>query len=516
MTDRQKKQLVLTYSAFLINGMLALSIGSLLPYIRDTRGLEYTFCGLIVSLHSVGNLLSSFLGGALPIVVGRKRSILFFEFFFSVSYLIILFTDNNLLLAAAFFLTGFARGAASNYCNLKINTLAPGKAWLINGLHALFAVGAFLFPILLMMITRESGDRWVLACGLMAAVGVVAWLIYLMIPEDEEERVKKGHTEAEPADGGVSGRFGFLREPVFYLCICTLFFYLCAEQGVIGWMITYFKDTGFLNPSLAQVTASVLWIMILAGRLLVAYMTTKVAKEKLLPVMGAGLVGFFVLLLLSRTTFWIMVGIMGFGFSMAGIYPTTVSFSGKLIKQYPLAWSFILTMASLGSILMPSVIGQIASRAGIYYGMASIAAAIVVDVVFILALVLYVSGRRWKDVVLTGALIFMGCILLGVYSVAQEAGSRVEVCVAGERQESYSLNESRDVVIDGVGGTNRLRIEQGEAWLEEASCPDKLCVKMGRISKAGQSLVCLPNRVVIEVKKDMEEPDPDGIDGISR
>ena len=46
----KKKQFLCNYSVFLLNGMLALSIVSLLPFIRDARGLDYAFCGLIVSL----------------------------------------------------------------------------------------------------------------------------------------------------------------------------------------------------------------------------------------------------------------------------------------------------------------------------------------------------------------------------------------------------------------------------------------------------------------------------------
>lgn len=151
-----------------------------------------------------------------------------------------------------------------------------------------------------------------------------------MIPmeNDRVEKEKKG------------GSFGFFSEPLFYLCVATLFFYLCAEQGVIGWMITYFKDTGFLPASLSQMTASVLWVMILAGRLTTAWLSTRMQKEKLLPIMGVGLVCFFFLLLFSRSTVWIVIGIMGFGYSMAGIYPTTVSFAGNLIEKYPIAWSF--------------------------------------------------------------------------------------------------------------------------------------------------------------------------------
>ena len=159
-------------------------------------------------------------------------------------------------------------------------------------------------------------------------------------------------------------------------------------------MITYFKDTGLLPASLSQVTASLLWVMILVGRLLTAWLSTRVHKEWLLLVMGFGLVGFLILLLFSSTTPLILVGIMGFGFSMAGLYPTTVSFSGSLIQKYSLAWSFILTLASFGSILMPSIIGKIAETAGIYYGMQSIIAVVVIDLVCILLLVRHIRKMR--------------------------------------------------------------------------------------------------------------------------
>lgn len=385
----------------MVNGMLALSVGSMLPFIRDARGLDYGFCGMIVSLHSVGNLLSSFFAGIVPAFLGKKKSILLFESFFAISFALILFGQNNFCLVLAFLMTGLARGAASNYCNAKINALAPGKAWIINGLHAMFSIGAFLFPILLTLITGTNASNWTYACVMMLAVGVLAWFLYWMIPEDEEQK-KQWKTEGngeEKKTAAVSenGSWGFLKEPVFYLVIVTLFFYLCAEQGVIGWMITYFKDTELLSPSVSTITASVQWLMILFGRLTVAAVSLKVAKEKLLPVMGVGLVVFFILLIFSRTTFWIMAGIIGFGYSMAGVYPTTVSFAGKLIQKYPMAWSFILTLASLGSIVMPSVIGKIAETAGIAVGMSSVAVVLVIDFICILALCAY-SAKTGKEV----------------------------------------------------------------------------------------------------------------------
>ena len=382
---RKKKQFLCSYGVFIMNGMLALSIGSLLPFIRDERGLDYAFCGMIVSLHSVGNLVASFVAGMLPIAIGKKKSILFFNAFFAFSYVLIIMGGNKWFLALAFFLTGLARGATSNFCNTAINGLAPGAAGLINGLHAMFAIGAFTFPILLTVLTNMSVSNWIYAAYFMLVMGILSWILYFIHPIDNDKVEKKQ---------GVKSGFGFFKEPLFYICILTLFFYLCAEQGVIGWMITYFKDTKLLPESLSQITASVLWVMILAGRLLTAWLSTRYKKENLLVIMGIGLVAFFVLLLFGRTTPLIILGIMGFGFSMAGIYPTTVSFTGLIIEKYPMAWSYILTLASFGSILMPSIIGSIAETAGIYYGMSSIVAVVAIDLIFILILNRYIKKHN--------------------------------------------------------------------------------------------------------------------------
>lgn len=45
----------------------------------------------------------------------------------------------------------------------------------------------------------------------------------------------------------------------------------------------------------------------------------------------------------------------------------------------------------------------------------------------------------------------------------------------------------------------------------EADCPDKLCVHQGYISRVGEVLVCIPNKVVVEIKSDDSEKELDGI-----
>ena len=57
---------------------------------------------------------------------------------------------------------------------------------------------------------------------------------------------------------------------------------------------------------------------------------------------------------------------------------------------------------------------------------------------------------------------------------------------------------------------NLLIIEDGYAYIKEASCPDGLCVHQGKINKSGEMIVCLPNEVVVTV----EGPEDSGVDSV--
>ncbi len=84
----------------------------------------------------------------------------------------------------------------------------------------------------------------------------------------------------------------------------------------------------------------------------------------------------------------------------------------------------------------------------------------------------------------------------------------LEISVDGQVIETLDLSRQTEYVISGVGGgTNRLVVEDGKAWVSEASCPDKVCMQQGSISQTGQLIVCLPNRVVITVTGE-ESPSP--------
>ena len=110
----------------------------------------------------------------------------------------------------------------------------------------------------------------------------------------------------------------------------------------------------------------------------------------------------------------------------------------------------------------------------------------------------YFNGYDAALIVLLAALALVIMLCLD-FEVSD--GSYACVYVDAEPSGEYPLYEDREIVIEGYNGSrNVLVIEDGRAYMKEASCPDRLCMHQGRIDKSGQTIVCLPNRVVIEIK----------------
>ena len=111
---------------------------------------------------------------------------------------------------------------------------------------------------------------------------------------------------------------------------------------------------------------------------------------------------------------------------------------------------------------------------------------------------------RKADLLLLAAALVFGAVLAAVL-LLRSPGGTVQVRVAGAVTAGYPLDVDASYTITGAdGGMNLLVIEDGAARIEEASCPDGVCVHTGRIRRNGQSIVCLPNQVVVEIVSDTE------------
>lgn len=94
-------------------------------------------------------------------------------------------------------------------------------------------------------------------------------------------------------------------------------------------------------------------------------------------------------------------------------------------------------------------------------------------------------------------------VLLAYKFWPKKAAFQVEILVDGKLVQTCDLSQNQTMPIKvGDKTTNILEISNHQAYMKEADCPDHLCIKQGKIAYGGESIVCLPNRVVIQVKSD--------------
>ena len=106
-----------------------------------------------------------------------------------------------------------------------------------------------------------------------------------------------------------------------------------------------------------------------------------------------------------------------------------------------------------------------------------------------------------KDLILILGLLIGAGLIAGAFALAKKPGAYVRVEQDGRMTALYRLDEDRREVFpskDGQG-ENALVIEGGTVYMEAADCPDKLCVKQGAKKNVGDTIVCLPHRLVVTV-----------------
>ncbi len=106
-----------------------------------------------------------------------------------------------------------------------------------------------------------------------------------------------------------------------------------------------------------------------------------------------------------------------------------------------------------------------------------------------------------KDVLIIVALIAISLLAIGLFYLSNQTQAPLyaRVTQRGDLLGLYPINENLTEVFQTDLGYNRLIIEDETVRIEAADCRDQICVKNFPISKAGETIVCLPHKLVIEI-----------------
>ena len=128
----------------------------------------------------------------------------------------------------------------------------------------------------------------------------------------------------------------------------------------------------------------------------------------------------------------------------------------------------------------------------------------------------HATGSLWRlmtpaDRILIAVLLIACGVSLVWSRGTQQDGGTARVEVDGQLVGVYALDRERTLDVQGAVGRTVLRLGGGQVRVESAPCQNQLCRQQGPISRRGQILVCVPNRVVVSVGGTAARADVDAV-----
>lgn len=121
-----------------------------------------------------------------------------------------------------------------------------------------------------------------------------------------------------------------------------------------------------------------------------------------------------------------------------------------------------------------------------------------------------------NDILLILFFLIIGLVTLVWIHAHAKSGAQIRVSIDNKEYGTYSLDKNQTITINQNHWENVLVIKNNTAVMTKADCPDKICVNHAAISKKGETIVCLPHKVVVEVINQGNTKKKDQIDIISK
>jgi len=369
------------YTAFAALGMVGASLGPTLPGLAEHTQTQLSEISFLFTARSLGFLLGSFFGGRLYDRSPGHPLMAVVLIIMAVMMALAPLISLLWLLVAALLIMGVAEGTLDVGGNTLLIWVHRHKVGpFMNGLHFFFGAGAFLSPIIIAQTVLISDDitwaYWVLASLMLP---VIVWLLRLPSPT----------VQAVSKDDPVRQTDRLL------VALIALFFFLYtgAEISFGGWIFTYAMALGLSGETAAAYLTSAFWGAITLGRLLTIPVAARLRPRSIL--LG-GLVGCLVsvgiILLWSNALAATWLGTLGLGFSMASIFPTTLSLAERRLTITGRVSGWFFAGASAGGMTLPWLIGQLFEPIGPQVMMFAIVVDLIIALGIFAVLILH-SGR---------------------------------------------------------------------------------------------------------------------------
>ena len=340
----------------LLFGIALISLGSIAPDLKEKLSLDDFAAGTLFSILPLGILTGSLLFGPVADKYGYKILVFISCILLSAGFEGIAFTESSGLLKAAIFLIGLAGGAINGATNALVSDISGyDKTANISLLGVFFGIGALGMPLILGILgERFRFEKIVAAVGILSFLTGILFAVIKLPPPKIAEKIP------------VTGILAFFKDKVLILIAVFLFFQSSFEGLMNNWTTTYLADHLLVPQDEALYGLS----LFVAGMVIMRLITGTILRN--IPVrriLIASLI--FVLLGIICIKSGISSGVALTGFMLVGAglasgFPVMLGFTGaRYVSLSGSAFSFVLTIALLGNMLINYCMGVISMKYGI-------------------------------------------------------------------------------------------------------------------------------------------------------
>jgi len=291
-------------------------------------------------------------------------------------------TSSLILFNILYFISGCLLGIIFMNGNLSmLEGKVKNKDSIINLGHGFFAIGALISPFIASSIISRQ-INWRVLYMIVIGLVLVSLLSYLLVNKKQVSTL--GEKETIP----IRETFRYRKKNIYMMFTAfMMLFYVMSEVTIFSWAPTFFRIEKLFDLYSASIIVSVFWVGILAGRLIISFLSYKFKAGNLLVALSIiSLVGLILAIFpVSQIINYIGTGLIGLGFS--GIPPLLISSSGRIFGPgKDLSLTILFVVGSTSGSLVPFIISLLADY--------SFLLSMVIAIIFMFIFTIFVFIRK--------------------------------------------------------------------------------------------------------------------------
>jgi MFS transporter, FHS family, glucose/mannose:H+ symporter len=351
------KKLVFAASCIgmLLFGMVFLSLGAVLTFIKEAYNLDDLSAGTLTAILPAGILAGSLVFGPSVDRYGYKIILVLSSIFIAAAFEAIAFSYSFFALQISFFFIGFGGGIINGATNALVSDISSeGKGANLSFLGVFFGIGAMGMPALLGILSQYFNYAQIIS---FVGAFIILPVLYFFIIDFPKPKYSQGFPIKE-----IPKLFN-----ITLLLLGFLLFFESAMEGITNnWTTSYLEQGINLENTKALFALTILNGGLLAARLVLGFLLKKVPSYIVLYVCLMLIMTGGLILLLSTDLLILYIGIALIGIGFAPGFPVILGYVGELYPNFTgTAFSFVITIALIGNTVINWIVGIISQEYGI-------------------------------------------------------------------------------------------------------------------------------------------------------